>query len=227
MGDIRIPGSDDLRSLVDLIDSVDRLRLLITGSPNTPGLFQKTERLSDEIVEVLGLINATFTRLQSAASLESEIKELPMRLMKIANQQQFRESLRITLQEEHKKMVQANHEMALNFITENIKEQMCNAMIEAEQRVFGDSFVIKHKFYLENEVLMGQIDALKKRNIELEQRFYGCVADREKAVSELKNKQLRKLIPAMALSVVLGAIANNVYLPAVVHDFFIQRPTES
>jgi sugar-specific transcriptional regulator TrmB len=176
---------------------------------------------------VLGSINATFTRLQSAANLESEIKELPMRLMKLANQQQFRESLRITLQEEHKKMVEASHEIALNFITENISKQMCDAMIEAEQRVFGDSFVINHKFYLENEVLMGQIDVLKKRNIELEQRFYGCVADREKAVSELKNKQLRKLIPAMALSVILGAIANNAYLPAVVHDFFIQRSTES
>lgn len=59
MHEVRIPGSDALRDIADLVDQVHRLRLAITGTSTQPGLLAQVEsarpvvdQLSDSLVEL-------------------------------------------------------------------------------------------------------------------------------------------------------------------------------
>lgn len=149
MGDIRVPGSDDLRSLVDLIDSADRLRVLISGTANQPGLLSKADAINEQLAQFVASVDDVFVRLGSAASLASEVRETPKRLLTAAESKDFRDVLENSMSAAGVAAVESIRqragEMAVNLLMDDLSDRMSDALEQANVRVFGsNSFADQH-----------------------------------------------------------------------------------
>lgn len=97
MEDIRIPGSDALRDIADLVDQVHRLRLAITGTSTQPGLLAQVEDAKpvvDQLAEsLIELREQNGTSIELAQLLEAHSRELlvaiPDRLLSTLQSQLF------------------------------------------------------------------------------------------------------------------------------------------
>lgn len=97
MDEIRIPGSDALRDIADLVDQVHRLRLAITGTSAQPGLLAQVEiarpvveQLAESLIE---LREQNGISIELAQLLEAHSRELlvaiPDRLLGTLQSQLF------------------------------------------------------------------------------------------------------------------------------------------
>ena len=105
MYEVRIPGSDALRDIADLVDQVHRLRLAITGTSTQPGLLAQVEsarpvvdQLSDSLVELREQNLGAIELVQHLEAISRELLvEIPDRLLGTLQSQLFAERLTVAL----------------------------------------------------------------------------------------------------------------------------------
>lgn len=168
MTDIRVPGSDDLRSLVDLIDSADRLRVLISGTEKTPGLLSKTDEIAAQLSCFVSSTDDVFMRLNAAASLSSEVRDLPNRLLTAAESKPFKDCLESSMAAAAATSIEAARasawEIATDMATFDIQERLEKTLEAASRRMFGsdslaDQFAVRKKAERETKDLVAELEA--------------------------------------------------------------------
>lgn len=118
MGEIRIPGSDAIRDIADLVDHLHRLRIAITGTSSQPGLLAQVESarpVVDQLRQLLGEFSEqNIAAIELAQLLDAHSRELllaiPDRLLGTVQSELFAERVKIAMTQS---LVEIGHEIAL------------------------------------------------------------------------------------------------------------------
>lgn len=86
----RTPGVEEIRSIMELVDSLDRLRIHLSGTASNPGLLTLTEALVEGSRTQTQRIEEVIERLGAASKLSEQLERLPGRLLKPDNETAFR-----------------------------------------------------------------------------------------------------------------------------------------
>lgn len=237
----RVPGSDDLRSLVDLIDSADRLRLLISGSPSSPGLLHKADEVSQQVAQAISSVHDVFVRLHSAASLESEVKELPLRLISTADSRQFRDSIKAAMSEEGIAAIESVRErageMAVEIAVDDLRDRLQTALDAANAKIFGsesfsEMFAQRKKAERQVKALEEDLAAASERVRVLHEADKNLAKTRagdRKAAQEFAFEEAQKIgrkwAGILIAGFLAGVIASNAYIAPAVYEFVFKTST--
>ncbi len=147
MDEIRIPGSDALRDIADLVDQVHRLRLAITGTSAQQGLLAQVESARPVVDQLSASLDElreqNGSAIELAQLLEANSREMlvaiPDRLLGTLRSQLFEETLRKVLADG---AVEIGHEIAVARL-ELAASQIAPEAGESAKRIV-DAVLAKH-----------------------------------------------------------------------------------
>jgi hypothetical protein len=154
---------------------VEFITSVLAGSAEKKGLLEKAD-------ELVATMEDVYVRLEPAASMALEARDVPKRLFTAAQSKDFRDVLQTSMTEAGASAIQAVHqragELGVQIALEDLTERMTDALQQANVRVFGsesfaDQFAVRKAAEAKVTALeaqltaqVDQIKALKKAETE-------------------------------------------------------------
>lgn len=163
-----------IRSIEELVEEAVRLNVLLVGTDANPGLLIQTKQVSDSLTEVAG-------HLASAAQLSEQLDALPERLLRSADDMQFRAALRESIAQvladaivdAKLRVEQESTEAAVAGLVNQIKGAMAQ---------LGESSA---NYFAERNQFRGQLDAEKVKSTALTERLTYFEQDKDTALRQM------------------------------------------
>ncbi|UUY09008.1 hypothetical protein LRS11_02955 [Pseudomonas sp. J452] len=225
----RTPGSDEIQSIVDLVDSLDRLRFKIDGTKGQPGLLDRTEKMVERIGTAGDNISVYVDRLAAADQLHEQLKALPSQLLRPHESQAFRESMQRALYEDATHILRASYEAAM---TSGCLEAVETAVTEIQARVDTAALERSYAAREASHALQSKLDSANEEITKLKTELNAAhkqISGHSTSLNNLRDvlnsrfiEQLataRKWNLAIATGAILGGILSNLYLTPKIEAF--------
>ena len=219
----RTPGTDEIKSIVDLVDALDRLQIQITGTKAQPGLLDRTEAMAEKIGAAGEGISVYVDRLAAAAQLHEQLKALPDELLRPHESAEFRASMQKALLEDAAQILRVSYETAL--------KGACLAAVEkavAEIQLRIDTTALERSLVTEEagKVLQGKLDRstedITRLNAELD-AARKLISGHSISLNKLRDVMSARFADHLAaarkwsltkvvIGAILGAVLSNLYL---------------
>ena len=160
-----------IRSIDELVEEVTRLHVLLRGSEAYPGILEQASDLAGKLASVRD-------QLGSAARLSEQLDALPERLLRSADDQQFKAALRESIaQVLADSIVDAKRHVQDEAAQVAIDE--LSAKVKLAMSQLGESSA---NYFAERNQLKGQLEAEKEKNAGLAKRMEYFEQDKDNAL---------------------------------------------
>ncbi|RNF58165.1 hypothetical protein EFK68_04710 [Pseudomonas aeruginosa] len=210
-----------IRSIDELVEEVTRLHVLLRGSEAYPGILEQASDLA-------GKLGSVRDQLGSAARLSEQLDALPDRLLRSADDQQFKAALRESIAQ----VLADSIVDAKRHVQDEAAQVALSAKVKLAMSQLGESSA---NYFAERNQLKGLLEAEKAKSAALAERMKYFEQDKDNALRLLsaefvqvsKRSGKARLIDfglgvAMALIVSLGtlypAAANYLKAPSQHHQ---------
>ncbi|AIG02412.1 MULTISPECIES: hypothetical protein [Pseudomonas] len=211
-----------IRSIDELVDEVTRLHVLLRGNRDYPGILEESVKLIDRLDGVAG-------HLASASLLSEQLGALPDRLLRSADDMQFRAALRESIAQvladsivDAKRHVQDEAaQIAIDELSMKINLAMANV---------GESSA---NLFAERNQLKGKFEAEREKNAVLVQRMKYFEQDKDNALrlisadfAAASNRAGKARLLDLCAGLVIGVVVSlTTLVPAA--ELYLKQSTQN